>query len=604
MRQQRTNQAQTSEAGQRTRAACPEKPRATSFDASHCTLQLQRMIGNRALGRMLQAKLKVNEPGDEYEQEADRVAEQVMRMPDPQLLSNDKCGAGRHGENGSVTVQRKCAACESGKGLCPECEEEQRVQRQPLAANLTPLIQRQGKNLDDEEDGAIQAKEANGHSAQAEPNIASNVNAMRGGGQPLPQTLRNFFEPRFGYDFSNVRVHANGHAAETARAINARAFTVGREVVFGSGEYAPGTKGGQHLLAHELAHVVQQRNNKPEGCVAQRRLIASGAQSDVDTFFSLAEPASGLMLARDPATNHISAIGSLATPPTSPSFQSILTDIMDDPTHHAEVNFGTHQTAPTPGGGPATGVAGGLFPMPPDLTGSRVQLIDMDDILAIEAGAPGNGVAALAHELNENFQAHFAIPTPGVSQFPAAHEAGVAAESSVAVELVGPGERVAEVTFQTGTIIFRSVEDFESYYLVSDLTQDPTTRDVTISNVRRAPKVVVSDHTVDQFVVDSAAIPPSGTAALAAVAANVAANPESTVLIEGFTDNTGSSAHNDDLSLRRAENARIALDALGIEPTRVHVAGRGETGFVAANDTATHRALNRRIEVTVTRPGT
>ncbi len=83
-------------------------------------------------------------------------------------------------------------------------------------------------------------------------------NALRSPGRPLDPSTRRFMEARFGHDFSRVRVHADGKAAVSAQAVNARAFTVGRDVVFGPGEYAPGSQEGQRLLAHELAHVVQQ----------------------------------------------------------------------------------------------------------------------------------------------------------------------------------------------------------------------------------------------------------------------------------------------------------------------------------------------------------
>jgi hypothetical protein len=79
-------------------------------------------------------------------------------------------------------------------------------------------------------------------------------------GRPLDDSLRTFFEPRFGYDFTNVRIHTDTQAAETARALKARAFTEGRDIVFGAGQYAPGTTEGQRLLAHELTHVVQQQS--------------------------------------------------------------------------------------------------------------------------------------------------------------------------------------------------------------------------------------------------------------------------------------------------------------------------------------------------------
>ena len=86
---------------------------------------------------------------------------------------------------------------------------------------------------------------------------------MRSPGQPLDSTTRAFMDPRFRHDFSNVRVQADAKASQSARAVDARAYTVGQDVVFGAGEYAPGTFGGQRLLAHELTHVVQQGANGP-----------------------------------------------------------------------------------------------------------------------------------------------------------------------------------------------------------------------------------------------------------------------------------------------------------------------------------------------------
>lgn len=88
------------------------------------------------------------------------------------------------------------------------------------------------------------------------PTIVHDV--LRSPGQGLDAATRMFMEPRFGRDFSQVRVHADGRAAESARAINARAYTVGRDIVFGAGEYGPREAAGQKLLAHELAHTVQQ----------------------------------------------------------------------------------------------------------------------------------------------------------------------------------------------------------------------------------------------------------------------------------------------------------------------------------------------------------
>lgn len=155
----------------------------------------------------VQAKLKIGQPGDKYEQEADRVADQVMRMPEPQ-------------------VQRK------GYSF-PDCKEE-------------------------DEDKILQAKSVGGvRNARALVDHPAIQNVLPSPGQPLDAATRSFMEQRFGQDFSRIRVHTDGKAAESARAVNAQAYTVGRDVVFGKGEYAPGGK-GRKLIAHELEHVVQQ----------------------------------------------------------------------------------------------------------------------------------------------------------------------------------------------------------------------------------------------------------------------------------------------------------------------------------------------------------
>lgn len=88
--------------------------------------------------------------------------------------------------------------------------------------------------------------------------LETHLSGLRGGGQPLPEPLRAEFEPRFGHDFSQVRVHTSARAAASARALSARAFTLGEDIVFAEGQFSPGSEAGRRLLAHELTHVVQQ----------------------------------------------------------------------------------------------------------------------------------------------------------------------------------------------------------------------------------------------------------------------------------------------------------------------------------------------------------
>ncbi len=151
-------------------------------------------------GKPLQAKLHISESGDKYEQEADRVAEQVMRMPDP----NPR----------------------------PETSK----------VPSTPLIQRRVVGSNTQAGGA--------------PPIVHDV--LSSPGQPLDAPTRAFFEPRFDHDFGRVRIHADPKAAESARSVNALAYTVGRDIVFDFGHYAPRMPEGRRLIAHELAHSVQQ----------------------------------------------------------------------------------------------------------------------------------------------------------------------------------------------------------------------------------------------------------------------------------------------------------------------------------------------------------
>ncbi len=105
----------------------------------------------------------------------------------------------------------------------------------------------------------LQRKSASHTNPETAPPIVHEV--LRSPGQPLDAGTRAFMEPRFGHDFSQVRVHTDAKAAESARAVNAMAYTVGRDVVFASRQYAPATTHGRRLLAHELTHTIQQQNS-------------------------------------------------------------------------------------------------------------------------------------------------------------------------------------------------------------------------------------------------------------------------------------------------------------------------------------------------------
>jgi hypothetical protein len=208
-----------------------ESPQSMSSAADR-VLYLQRTIGNQAVQRLiksgtLQAKLKIGQPGDKYEQEADRVVDALMQMPEPGVQRQEE----------------------------PE-EEEETLLAKSLAEEITPLVQRQVEP--EEEDEELQAKATSGRFSEVNSNLESHIQYFKGGGQALSENDRAFFEPRFGRDFSQVRLHTDTQAAESTRRVNAQAFTMGQEVVFGAGQYAQGTSQGRRLMAHELTHVVQQ----------------------------------------------------------------------------------------------------------------------------------------------------------------------------------------------------------------------------------------------------------------------------------------------------------------------------------------------------------
>jgi hypothetical protein len=138
-------------------------------------------------------------------------------------------------QTAGLSLQRKCACGQHtvAGGSCPDCVKN----------------------------GALQRQASSDQGVDEVPSVVNEV--LHSPGQPLDSQARAFMEPRFGHDFSQVRVHSDAQAAESVQAVSARAYTVGRHVVFGPGQYGPNTPAGKELLAHELAHVIQQGSATP-----------------------------------------------------------------------------------------------------------------------------------------------------------------------------------------------------------------------------------------------------------------------------------------------------------------------------------------------------
>lgn len=170
----------------------------------------------------IQPKLKVNQPGDRYEQEADLVAEQIMNKP-----STDNA------------VLRECTACK-------EIEIHRKID----------------------------------NNSEVSAGVADEIKNLQGG-TPLDSSIREFMESRFGHDFGAVRIHTGADASASAKSLGALAYTVGKQIVFQQGMYMPQTHAGQRLIAHELTHVVQQdniRTGAPAGILQRQEAKNSGEE--------------------------------------------------------------------------------------------------------------------------------------------------------------------------------------------------------------------------------------------------------------------------------------------------------------------------------------
>jgi hypothetical protein len=292
-------------------SAAPPKP-VQEFATHHTPFQLLQRLhataGNRAAGQWIQAKLKVGAPNDIYEQEADRVADQIISAsnnPAPaqrpfdltgrtasshlqrQSLADDSASvydeeAGEPPapimpaqESEDLGLQMKPVGEESAQGQSPSEEDENYLQRKPAfsspAVSDAPsgVVQRQcacGRDMESssdecaeckkEHEGSLQRAAASTDRVDAAPPIVDHV--LRSSGQPLDNSTRAFFEPRFGFNLDSVRVHADAQAARSADAVRARAYTVGSDIVFAENQLSVSSDEGRRLLAHELAHVVQQ----------------------------------------------------------------------------------------------------------------------------------------------------------------------------------------------------------------------------------------------------------------------------------------------------------------------------------------------------------
>jgi len=304
----------------------------TGLQQSHGNAYVQRLLASRGI----QAKLTVNPPDDQYEQEADRVADAITQAPVSQVQRQateeeeekiqTKAVDGRipqaiqrqempeeeevqtkpiegrlpphiadiqRQEEEEEEVQAKAIEGSfSQKIQLQEMPEEEEVQTKPVDRQLSHNLQRQA-----EEEEEIQTKAVRGNrSGQLSEALETRISTEKGSGQPLSDSVRTSLEPHFGTDFSEVRVHTNAEANALSRQLGARAFTTGHDIFFGDGEYQPESDSGKGLIGHELTHVVQQETvssiaqkaKKPKKSVKSSQKLSTEERVDLGADLTLA----------------------------------------------------------------------------------------------------------------------------------------------------------------------------------------------------------------------------------------------------------------------------------------------------------------------------
>ena len=341
----------------------------------------------------------------------------------------------------------------------------------------------------------------------------------------------------------------------------------------------------------------------------QPKLIVTGKKPDVDGLLGLIGPPAGFELQHDatigtPTSGEVTVRRSVLNPPSFVLAAELLT-VIADPAQNAEVHVGPGQP----------GMRFGEFP---DLDVNMIQKIAIDDLLRLEQGAPGSGVALAIHEIVENYVAHGQQAQQILKDFgkrevfSLAHEAAMNVEALVAGELLEPGrrgrsgQRVADFPVSINPQTIRWIADYETYFLVWDEVTDPKSSRSNVANARKTSREKVATFTIEGFGRGSDSVPAAASATISAVVAtlNDPANQFATARLEGFADIRGSAERNVRLSeLRAARVAEMVLQAnIWGRWRRLAIVGSGGIGTAAPGETEADLGRNRRVVITVDRP--
>ena len=209
----------------------------------------------------IQTKLTIGQPGDKFEQEADLTADSVVQklsQPDSPSIQKKTQAAKSAATAGTLALKQQKPIQENAPEQEVETDAEERLQKKPIFESSAesddePNVQRDCGACAEEE--TLQAKSDTAGSPQG---IESRLSSTKGLGSPLPRSTQSSMEQAFGVDFGGVRVHTGSDAVQMNRELGAHAFTHGSDIYFNAGKYDTSSQSGQHLLAHELTHTVQQ----------------------------------------------------------------------------------------------------------------------------------------------------------------------------------------------------------------------------------------------------------------------------------------------------------------------------------------------------------
>lgn len=268
----------------------------------------------------VQFRLVIGQPGDFYEQEADRMADRVaQRLPqnpkaaepilstarpslqrkpifESEAVPEVQAKLARVDSRPALPVQQKCAECEHEEELqkLEEPEEKEALQQKPIfeSAATPPADEGEGDEPDSrelgnegllqfkctecaaEEEETVQRLESADATPVVPDGFSSQLRSNKGSGSTLPEETRTHMESAFGADFSGVRIHADSAAERMSESVQAQAFTHGNDIYFGAGMYSPQSTDGQKLLAHELTHTIQQ------GASVRRKPVETTREQD------------------------------------------------------------------------------------------------------------------------------------------------------------------------------------------------------------------------------------------------------------------------------------------------------------------------------------